>query len=189
MKILLSVAHGSSSQGARNVLCGLYEYPISQVMTKSAAEVLRSGGIECLVYDCMDTFPYKNAKISKVNKEKADLSVEIHLNSFSERANYSSCFYWNGSKNGEESSRFILDSLTKELSKNGWNNSKLVAIPSPGYFLERYWFITETDTPSIIVEPLFLSNKDQAIWLSAKRNQELLGKLVGEGLLKWSQTK
>lgn len=186
-RILISVGHSEKAKGASNNSVGVYEYDLCKKIASSAAEVIKNSEFKCEFFDIGNVFPYHQKKVDFVNKHlDLALAIEFHLNSYSGKtANYSSCFFMGNNKDMASLSECILGNIKSGCSGHGWNNIKSVGLPSAGYNIKRYWFITETKCPAMIVEPLFISNDEQAEWLNTAGACEAVGMIIAEGILKW----
>jgi len=180
--IFLSVAHDAIARGAANSKFGINEYECSQKMTQACQDALRAEGVEAMYYDIGHITPHKAPKIRAVNLHDPQLAVEIHLNSAESVGNYVSCFHNRGNEQTSMLSDYICSSVVK---CTGVKRFKSVAIPEPGYDTERYWFVTKTDPPAIIVEPLFMNNDKHMEWLMTGDNIHLLGQSIGKAIALW----
>lgn len=184
--ILLSIGHSAAARGAHNKKFNVSEYDLCKVMVNSACDIMHSKAIDCVVLDANNKFPYHNHKVMVVNACKPQVAVEFHLNSYpGSGATYSSCFFWGQNKAMSRLSAFILANCKTAFEPMKWGQIKSVGLPEDGYDLDRYWFITETKYPALIVEPLFISNNEQAAWLTSRGAPEAVGMLIAEGILSW----
>lgn len=184
--ILFSVGHSKKVSGAFNQKFKVSEYELCQKIVTSAASYFSDNGISVFLIDAENKYPYGQYKISSVNILRPDVAVEFHLNaSPHQEADYSSCFYWGQNDRMKKLSLDILSEMKSLLTKFGWGTVKSVGLPCPGYDIDRYWFITETKCPSMIVEPLFLSNDEQAEWLLKEGSCESVGEAIAKGVLTW----
>lgn len=190
-KILISVGHSKKVKGASNESVGVHEYDLCKKIASSAAEMINKSEFKCEFFDIGDVFPYRQKKIDFVNKHlDLALAIEFHLNSYpGKTATYSSCFFMGNDKDMAELSECILGYLKSGLYNHGWNKIKSVGLPSDGYDIERYWFVTKAKCPAMIVEPLFISNDEQAMWLKTTGACEAVGMIIAEGILKWMRKK
>ncbi len=53
------------------------------------------------------------------------------------------------------------------------------------YKAERQYFVSKTVCPAVLVEVGFLSNPDEAMWLSKAENRARLGKAIGLGITEY----
>lgn len=187
--ILLSVAHSGAQKGYRNEKFGLSEYPLSQGITKSCAEYLKTNKEEIDVLDVGDMANYRTYKKKYINNLNAEISIEIHLNSGAKKAKYHSCFYYKNSQTAGRLSAIILNNLKTYFEPMGWGTVQSIGVPAPNWPNERYGLILDTKPPVIIVEPLFLSNDEQALWVSEPKSTEILGEIIAKGILQWKLEK
>ena len=185
--IFLSVAHSVGS-GAFNKNINLQEYDCSKIMTAVCAEYLKSKNIDVHVLDVgkIDTqSERKRIKKQEISNKKPDLALEIHLNSSEDKTvNYSSCFYWGVNSK----TKFISDLIVKNFSVGFAKNIRRyrsMGLPCPGFDLRRFWYITENKCDSIIVEPCFMSNDEQAVKLKDESYLKGIGLMVADGVENW----
>lgn len=188
--ILLSVAHSLAQNGACNEKFGLKEYQVSQLMTNSCREFLQSHKVETDVLDVGNMRNYRTFKKKYVNNLRPEIAIEIHLNSGPKSAKYHSCFYDKDNKTAKRASEIILHNLSVAFEPYGWGTIQNIGVPAPNWPNERYGFILNTKpNAALIVEPLFVSNDQQAEWLSKSGAPESIGVLVAEGILQWKLEK
>lgn len=185
--ILLSIGHSSRVRGVCNKKYNLYEYDLCKKIVYAANEWLVSRKVPTYILDVQEKYPYGSYKISVVRSLNPQVALEFHLNgSPSEEANYSSCFWWNGNHKIGRLAAHILKNLQSGFKSLSWGDTKSVPLPCEGYDIERYWFVTETKkVPSMILEPLFLTNNEQAAWLSMPGSCEAVGLMIAEGVWSW----
>lgn len=190
--ILISVAHSAGS-GAFNKKFNLQEYNCSQVMSKACSNHLTINSIENEIFDVgvvdaqAERKKLKKEYIKKVNPK---LAIEIHLNSDGVGiANYSSCFTWKDNESTFSLSREIINNF-----KIGMNNKipggfKSFIIPSDGFDSRRFWFLSDNACDSIIIEPCFISNDEQAKYLLDESYLNSIGYMVAEAIISWNKKK
>ena len=184
--ILISVAHNSIDRGAHNEKFNVSEYELSQKMSYACLDALRNNGIGAMVFDVGPVNPHKGKKIRTVDLHEPQLALEIHLNSAPKPGNYSSVFYKSGSEQTQKLS-LELSSMLGKLTKT--TKPKCIGIPEPGYDTERYWFITKTCVPAIIIEPLFINNDKHMEFLLEAGNLEAVGREIGKEIALWAGLK
>lgn len=184
--ILLSIAHNDIDRGAHNEKFNVSEYELSRKMSYACQDELRVHGVPVMVYDIGPVNPHRGAKTRTVNLHDPQLAVEIHLNSADKPGNYALCLHNRGNENTFTVSNFICGALSK---LKFIQHSKVVSIPELGYDTNRYWFITKTEPPAIIVEPAFINNDAHMEWLLSGDNLSLVGKEIGKAIALWAGRK
>lgn len=186
--IFISVAHSVGS-GAENVKYNLQEYNCSQVMSKACADHLSLNKISNFVFDLgkVDTQSRrKQLKKEKIKELNPDLALEIHLNSDeSKNVNYSSCFTWKDNESTLELSRDIINNFKIGFKNHVSGGFKSFVIPSPGFDVKRFWYLSDIKCRSIIIEPCFISNDEQAKFLLQEAYLNSIGYMVAEAVTKW----
>jgi N-acetylmuramoyl-L-alanine amidase len=182
MSVLISVAHSAKAQGAWDSQKTLSEYRVSLRASEACWRSL-SGEFAVELFDCgpLSADEYDDAKIERINSCKPSLAVEIHCNASENRnAKYHEVIY--GSAQGMLAAEHVCNALTAAFS--GGNHKW----PRRGARLDDrgLFFIKRTAVPAIIVEGLFISNDEQAAWLSTG-GAETYGILVANGIKRWLQ--
>lgn len=187
--IVISVAHSKTSPGAGNRNYGLSEYQLSQTMTKACADFLNGNLLEAQILD-VGAMPYKkyiNEKIRYINKSKPELALEIHLDGGSKDALHHSCFYRNSDDSAKRVSNLILHQLKDLFEPLGWGHVNPIGLPAKGY--GNYALVLDTKYPTLIVEPLFITNDVHAKVLTDEDYLAEIGKEIAKGILQWHSEK
>jgi len=189
--ILLSVAHSASAKGAYNPAYSVSEYELSQIMTSSCKSILDINQIPCDVLDVGKMRPYMSYKLNYIRRVKPELAIEIHLNSGNKNADYPMCVYYKNNALTKRCAQIILNNLKTGFEKQGWTKVRLLEVPTEikGFDNSRYTFVTKTPCPSIIVEPLFISNNEQCKYLLSHGALNSIGEMIGEAILDWHAEK
>lgn len=200
--ILISVAHSAGS-GAYNSKYELQEYNCSQVMSRSCYNSLKSSGIDCFVYDVGKIEHQKDRikmKLLKIKELTPKLSIEIHLNSYGTKVgteeenkeenkekniNYSSVFYDENKYKAKNVAKLISENFKKGFESKNFSSHKCIGLPCDGFDIERFWFVTRPVTESLIIEPCFISNNEQAKLLTQESYLNAIGFMVADGVKKW----
>ena len=116
------------------------------------------------------------ARVSIMNKEKPDLVVSIHQNSYHEETvRGAQVFYYTDSRDGEEAAGYIqkaLSALDPESAKERKANN-------------TYYLLKKTEVPVVIVECGFLSNWEDCAKLQDENYQDKLVWAIHMGVLKY----
>jgi hypothetical protein len=185
--VLISVAHSQVSPGAVASHVPLTEYMVS--LRASLAALRHLCGIYPVeFFDCgpLAQKEYAQAKIDKVNACRPALAVEIHCNaSDNHRANYSEVIHHPNSQNGALAGEHVALALDGILSPE-WKRkgARPNTIAADGHTM---FFLHQTHVPCIIVEGVFISNLEQAAWLSTG-GAELYGIAVADGIKNYLDT-
>lgn len=182
--IFFSVAHSSAASGARaRDPLVLTEYEVSMRASLAAFRDL-AGDFPVQLYDCgpFGVSRYDDMKIAAADGSGARLAIEIHCNASGTHpdASYSEVLYHSISIPGREAAAVIARTLGEGFRLGHhrlWRDRGARADDSL-FFLDR------THVPAIIVEGLFISNADQALWLAGD-GAEAYGLLVAEGVRRW----
>lgn len=184
MSVLISVAHSSKSQGAVDAHGVLTEYHVSLRASEACWRSL-SGEFAAELYDCgpLSVDRYDDAKVERVNSCKPSLAVEIHCNAGPAGAKYHEVIY--ASAAGMDAATHVCNALTE-----GFSLGHHKQWPRRGARLDDrgLFFLQRTNVPAIIVEGVFISNEEQASWLSTG-GAEAYGILVADGLKRWLRGK
>lgn len=181
--IFVDPGHGGRDPGTRygNLLEKDLNLEISQVIKKE----LEKNGATVYLSRNEDTDLSKstdyhkkhgdlNRRINMLENYKSDLYLSIHLNWYRD-------YYYGGvevlySKTNEKN-KLLASILTDTFSSN---NIKTREIKSTNLYMYR-----NTDTPGVLLECGFLSNKDDRYLLQTKSYQEKFSKIVTKGLINY----
>ena len=143
----------------------LKQQKIDVKMTRTEDERLAESQVEDL-----------KARTDFMNKEKPDLVISIHQNSYHEESvSGAQVFYYTDSAQSERAAEFIQEAL-KEADPE---NTKKTKENSTYYILKR------TEVPAVIVECGFLSNRREAEKLAGEEYQQELAAAVVKGTLRY----
>jgi len=114
------------------------------------------------------------ARTGIANKEKADLFISLHCNSNTNTsANGTEIYYCSGSKDGKNLAAKILNELLylQKIKLKKSNNPNFWDFINRGKKEATFYVLSETNMPAVLVETLFLSNKDD---LTNLKSEEFL---------------
>ena len=150
MKVFVSVGHDAQKKGAKCTILNEYEYDILIPLTQYLMEELVGMKIDAVkVYSDV-----LGSAIEEVNRQcdGDSIAIETHFNNFKD-SSVGGCetLYCKGSSKGKELAIDIQNSLLAHLQ-----------LKDRG-LLERdnLAFLNDTKCPAVIVEPFFLSNKEE----------------------------
>lgn len=184
--VVLSVAHSYRARGASSERFALNEYDVSLRATEAACGVLRQHDCPVVVVDAGDQSPttYAASKTEIINAINPGLAVEIHCNASADRsANYGEVIHHPLSPIGMRAAVTVGDHLRDALGNTKhlwpWRGAREW---KQAFDKHQFFFLSRINSPSIIVEGLFISNDEQAAWLAGPGGAEAYGALVGEGI-------
>jgi len=189
--IMISVAHSSRSIGAVSPHGALTEYLISLRASVAAFRCL-AGEFPVELFDVgpEPSISYDDLKVDRVNSCRPLLAVEIHCNSGPAGAQYSETIYSGPKSPAKEPAAFIAAAL-----RDGFSTIYGKRWPSRGARTDDrgLFFLQRTIVPAVIVEGLFISNKEQSEWLGESRSDgagaEHYGVLVATGIKNWLRSR
>lgn len=112
-------------------------------------------------------------RVSIINEEKPSLAVSIHQNSYTQESIHGAqVFYFTHSKEGEKSAKIMQDAL---LAADPENTRQAKAN-------DTYYMLKKTNSPVIIVECGFLSNRAEADKLTTEEYQNALTEAICKGV-------
>ena len=116
------------------------------------------------------------ARTALVNKEKPDLVVSIHQNSYHEESvSGAQVFYYTDSEQSKRAAELIQEALQEmdpENTKQAKGNN-------------TYYILKKTEVPVVITECGFLSNYEEADKLADGEYQQELAEAVVKGILRY----
>lgn len=134
--------------------------------------------MEAGVFPVYTSGPLSN-KISFLSQYPIEIAVEIHYNSTSaSTAKGAEVIYYQGSVEGKRLARAIYDSLIglPFIGNRGVKSAEEVGRPNLG-------FLKRLPVPSVIVEPMWISNPNDAAMLNNPQITDHIGIAVAEGIL------
>ena len=116
------------------------------------------------------------ARTDFMNKEKPDLVISIHQNSYHEESvSGAQVFYYTDSKQSERAAGFIQEAL-KEIDPQNTKKAK---------GNNTYYILKKTEVPVVIAECGFLSNYEEAEKLADEGYQQKLAEAVAKGVVQY----
>lgn len=192
--VFLCRSHDSKKQGAR-VPGGLSEWQLAPAVNEAVRDqVWLAGHRGCMLgKGTLDSRVKAINAICKDQEPKLVLppyfAVEVHFN-WSDSPARSGFFAMahKFSKLGQDMARSVSDSMASVLGQD-----KNKGVNKVDYFRQwigtdwiyearRQYFVCKTVCPAILVECCFLSNRDEAAWISKRENRSRLGKAIGLGI-------
>src|SRR5699024_8473717 len=169
--------HGGSDPGASGN--GLVEKNLTLQIAKAIAKYLEETykNIEIKMSRTTDKYVSLEDRAKMANSWGADYFISVHINSFdSSSANGFESYVHNG-KNGTAEAKRIQNSVHDEVAQGIPSNDR-------GKKSANFAVLRETKMPSILMEYLFITNKNDAANLKKSSFIDKLGKLTAQGLAK-----
>ena len=146
----------------------LEQQDIRVVMTRESEAAMYEGSGNRKVQDM-------KRRIELIEKEKPDITVSIHQNSYPEEyVKGAQVFYYKDSPESKDAAEMMQRSLVKRLDPNNHREAKANG---------SYYLLKKTSSPIIIVECGFLSNSEEAELLVSEEYQEKVAWAIHMGIL------
>lgn len=185
--VVIDVGHGGCDPGKVGV-GGILEKDINLAVALKLETLLKQTDMhvvltrktDCGLYD--EDATNKKAqdmrrRIGVMAKEKADLVVSIHQNSFQDSAVYGpQCFYYANSKEGQQAAAVLQNTL---------NQGLCIGAPRQEKANDSYYILKKSAMPTVIVECGFLSNPKDAEKLVDDTYQEKLAFQIYMGIQRY----
>ena len=160
-KICLDPGHGGSDPGAVNAVFGLYESEINLDVSYALRALLEGEGAEVVMTRYDDTYRTNRDRYTFCDAQQATILVSVHTNSFTDAS-------WDGTMTlyFQDDDRALaqaihdvlypalLSTAPDQTAFDDWGLSKFAS----GVLLK-------SDMPAAMMEPLFMSNPDEAALL------------------------
>ena len=173
-KVFLGVGHGGSDSGAVKFLI---EKEINLKQALACRDVLEAHGIEVRMSRTTDENDDLNEEIRECNAYKPDLAVDIHNNAGGGDG-FEAYYHFGGGKG-----KVLAENLEAEIIKIG-QNSRGCKIRKNAYGYDYYGFIRLTNCPAVIVEGVFVDNKEDAAQTDTDAECKAFGVAYAKGILK-----
>jgi N-acetylmuramoyl-L-alanine amidase len=148
--IVIDPGHGGPDRGEISVT-GATESEICWRLAQRLADRLVSAGARVRFTRREPDGPTSSERAALANDVDADLFLSLHLNHTSEpTAEGSSTFYFGGSRSGEA----LAEKIQSELTSLGLRDCRSHA--------QSYTILRETRMPAVMIEPVFITNDDEA---------------------------
>ena len=147
--IVIDPGHGGADPGEISVN-GLRERDVCWRIAERLADRLVSVGARVRFTRTEPENPDAHERAALANAIEAELFLSLHLNSADPTAEGSSTYYFGGSRAGEA----VADHIQAELVKLGLRDCRSHA--------RSYSILRETRMPAVLVEPVFITNVDEA---------------------------
>ena len=177
--VVLDPGHGGDDPGAVNEAAGLVERDLVLVISRRAAALLRADGHGvALTRDDAATFLGNSERGRIANACGAWAYVSVHLNSFGEpEPNYAKTF-WGIAEKDLAFAQAMQAALVAELRPGtDLGDSGVEQLENGGLLRARM--------PAVLVEPVFLSNPDEAARLADGDRLDRIARAIARGVDDW----
>lgn len=186
--VLFSVAHSAVSPGASTPDGVMTEYFMSLRATLAAIRNL-AGAVPIEWFDVgpYEAHEYDDLKVDAINRCMPSLAIEIHCNAGPASANYSEVVHHILSPTGKAAAEIMASTLAEGFKAGHHKNwpSRGARPNTVAHDRHLFFMLERTKVPTIIIESLFISNLEQAAWLTAEGGPEAIGALVASGVKRW----
>ena len=179
--ICIIVGHGKSKSGGYDsgAVSGIYhEFKIAKEIAKECVDYLNANfdiKADLMNYD---GDLYLTDRVKKVNKADYDFIAEIHLNAGGGKG--TETYYYHGSPTGLKVATEISKGIANEFDVP--NRGAKVWVDKNGK--DHFAIIRETKPCAILVETLFIDNKDELAVLKTVDGQKRCGIEIAKGIAK-----
>jgi N-acetylmuramoyl-L-alanine amidase len=178
MVVAICAGHSIRSPGA--VSAGVNERDICRRIVDSASIQGRERGWT-IVDPMSDTVPlgypaYLLHRLSVIERAAPDVAVDVHLNAWTDPdTNHSLVVYGDEHANSLRSAQCVAN----EFADLPWRSQGVRTDADLG---RRLAFVRRPTCPSIIVEPLFLTNPAARSWIGDSDNVDLVASMIVNGI-------
>lgn len=180
-KVCIIVGHGKSKSGGYDsgAVSGIYhEFKIAKEIAKECVDYLNANfdiKADLMNYD---GDLYLTDRVKKVNKADYDFIAEIHLNAGGGKG--TETYYYHGSPTGLKVATEISKGIANEFDVP--DRGAKVWVNKNGK--DHFAIIRETKPCAILVETLFIDNKDELAVLKTADGQKKCGVAIAKGIAK-----
>ncbi|ABO50106.1 cell wall hydrolase/autolysin [Desulforamulus reducens MI-1] len=188
-RIAVDPGHGGYDPGATRQ--GVMEKDVNLQISQEIAKLLKQNNVEVVLtrdgdYNlAVEGLHKKEAKrydfdkrIELAKRAKADAMVSIHVNISRRKCSGPEAFYFKKSAQG----KMLAEIIQKELYQIPGINHRAVKTG-------RYYLITHTDMPCVIVETGFLNNPEEREKLTDKKYQLIMAEAITKGIINYLKIK
>ncbi|MDR1773440.1 MAG: N-acetylmuramoyl-L-alanine amidase, partial [Clostridioides sp.] len=174
MKICISVGHSQLKDGTYTSANGyVNEYVYNKGLAPVLVSILKDQGNDVTLLQCPEKVftsasEEKSYKLSRINGQKFDLLVELHLNSYDGSAKGSETLYY--STTGKTYAQRIVDKLGSIFTNRGVKDRP------------NLYILNSTDCIALICETFFCDNATDNT-IQGTYHYEKIAKLIAEGIL------
>lgn len=173
-KVFIGVGHGGNDPGAVGYLV---EKDVNLKMAKACAEYLKNNGVKVAMSRTRDENDDISEEIRECNAFDPDLAIDVHNNA--------------GGGDGFEVLHSIVGGTSKKLAQNIEAEVKKIGQNSRGLKTKKnsagsdyFGFVRCTKCPAVIVEGVFVDNKEDAKAADTDAECKAFGEAYAKGILK-----
>jgi N-acetylmuramoyl-L-alanine amidase len=182
--ILIDPGHGGKDPGA--VANGLHEAEINLTVAGFLIIALREAGVTALLTRSRDTDMSLRRRADLERALRPVLFVSLHCNAAaSPAARGIEIFTSPGQTKADAAATAILDSIREAFPSANYRTDLADGDPDKE---ERFFVLTMTLCPAVLLEMGFLTNKADADWLAQRVNQMQMANAIARGILAWKET-
>ncbi len=167
--IILDPGHGGIDPGAV-VNRSLYEKKYTLDIAKRLQKLLEKEGAYVIMTRTSDSTRSLQSRVRLANKQNADLFLSIHLNSFKNSRVYGAQSFYSKSKD-----RKLAIHLQKQITHD-FKTKNL------GVSRSRFFVLRHTKMPSVLLEPMFMTNRKERKQLLSTSYRTKLANSIFQGV-------
>lgn len=175
LKVYIGVGHGGKDSGAKKYLV---EKDINLKMALACASYLKSKGIKVKISRTDDTYKSVSQKVQEANNFQCDIAIDVHNNAGCGKG--FEAYYSITSENGKR----LGEKIASEVVKIGQNNRGIMAKKNANG-KDYYAFIRNTKMTALILEGVFVDNKEDAEMANTDYKCKRFGEAYAKGILKY----
>ncbi len=188
--IVVDPGHGGEDTGAIGA-AGTYEKNNTLPVGLDLADILRSAGANVVLTRSTDTLPTGanyteradlQARVAIAAKNKADIYVSIHNDSYSNPAVYGTTTYYSSDNPQADKSKVLAQDIQKE-TLSALASYKLGPNENRGVKDAPDYVIKYTSMPAVLIELGFISNAEEEKHLGSAKFQEQAALGIYQGIL------
>jgi N-acetylmuramoyl-L-alanine amidase len=168
-KVVVDAGHGGTDPGAKGVVVG-WEKEFNLNIAKKVADKLNQMGFEALESRPDDNFISLQGRVEFANQQNADAFVSIHMNSFSNPKSGGTEVYYT-----REDSKALAETVAERLAP-------AIGTDNRGTNTANFYVIKNTTMPAILIETLFISNKEENEFVADPANQEKIAQAIADSI-------
>ena len=168
--VMIDPGHGGDDWGHEGIV-GVYEVDFCWQLATRVADRLAVAGARVRFTRTEAEGPESSERAARANAVDADIFLSIHLNHHEEpTAEGASTYYFGGSRAGEA----LADKIQARLASLGLRDCRSHA--------RSYAILRETRMPAVLIEPVFLTNADEAKRLEDPEFLSTIADAIAEGV-------
>jgi N-acetylmuramoyl-L-alanine amidase len=173
--IAIDPGHGGSDPGAVG-LYGMHEKDYNRDISDHLMRLLRQSGARVVNLRLSDRNPSLSSRSSEANANAADITVSVHVNSFyKEHANGTETYFYKWKD--RRLATALQSAMTRELKlkDNGVKRAKM-------------YILNHTTMPAALVEPAFMTNRDDAKKLKNPEFRARIAQSIHDGIVTYFES-